>query len=172
MLNTALLLRMSQKSQHTRYEEIILGQTCCEEAPQFVPACARVSSKPIRHSSIWSIYGYARVSLLWEFSLNHNYLQSVLNFPQLGKHEFNLSDKGTCPYPRTQNFKILQVPVCYRTWVYLHRHLQIPKSVAIVEASLTTGGLGKSFLWPSKQHPADLCNVFDVKIVSIKSQMS
>lgn len=74
--------------------------------------------------------------------------------------------------PRTQNFKILQVPVCYRTWVYLHRHLQIPKSVAIVEASLTTGGLGKSFLWPSKQHPADLCNVFDVKIVSIKSQMS
>ena len=39
MLNTALLSRMSQKSQHTRYEEIILGRTCCEEAPQFVPAC-------------------------------------------------------------------------------------------------------------------------------------
>ena len=38
MLNTALLSRMSQKSQHTRYEEIILGRTCCEEAPQFVPA--------------------------------------------------------------------------------------------------------------------------------------
>ena len=37
MLNTALLSRMSQKSQHTRYEEIILGRTCCEEAPQFVP---------------------------------------------------------------------------------------------------------------------------------------
>ena len=41
MLNTALLSRMSQKSQHTRYEEIILGRTCCEEAPQFVPACQR-----------------------------------------------------------------------------------------------------------------------------------
>ena len=39
MLNTALLSPMSQKSQHTRYEEIILGRTCCEEAPQFVPAC-------------------------------------------------------------------------------------------------------------------------------------
>ena len=39
MLNTALLSRMSQKSQHTRYEEIILGRTCCAEAPQFVPAC-------------------------------------------------------------------------------------------------------------------------------------
>ena len=39
MLNTALLSRMSQKSQHTRYEEIILGRTCCEEAPQVVPAC-------------------------------------------------------------------------------------------------------------------------------------
>ena len=38
MLNTALLSRMSQKSQHTRYEEIILGRTCCEEAPQVVPA--------------------------------------------------------------------------------------------------------------------------------------
>ena len=38
MLNTALLSRMSQKSQHTRYEEIILGRTCCEEAPQFVSA--------------------------------------------------------------------------------------------------------------------------------------
>merc|ERR1712052_25060 len=42
MLNTALLSRMSQKSQHTRYEEIILGRTCCEEAPQFVPACLNV----------------------------------------------------------------------------------------------------------------------------------
>ena len=42
MLNTALLSRMSQKSQHTRYEEIILGRTCCEEAPQFVPACYSV----------------------------------------------------------------------------------------------------------------------------------
>ena len=30
---------MSQKSQHTRYEEIILDRTCCEEAPQVVPAC-------------------------------------------------------------------------------------------------------------------------------------
>ena len=38
MLNTALLSRMLQKSQHTRYEEIILGRSCCEEAPQVVPA--------------------------------------------------------------------------------------------------------------------------------------
>ena len=44
MLNTALLSRMSQKSKHTRYEEIILGRTCCEEAPQFVPACYRDTS--------------------------------------------------------------------------------------------------------------------------------
>ena len=43
MLNTALLSRMSQKSQHTRYEEIILGWTCCEEAPQFVPAWCHCS---------------------------------------------------------------------------------------------------------------------------------
>ena len=47
MLNTALLSRMSQKSQHTRYEEIILGRTCCEEAPQFVPAWWR--SRLIQH---------------------------------------------------------------------------------------------------------------------------
>ena len=39
MLNMTLLSRMSQKSQHTRYEEIILGRSCCREAPQFVPAC-------------------------------------------------------------------------------------------------------------------------------------
>ena len=32
---------------------------------------------------------------LLEFSLKHNYLQSVLNFPQPRKYEFNLSDKGT-----------------------------------------------------------------------------
>ena len=38
MLNTALLSRMSQKSQHTRYEEIILGRIRCEEALQVVPA--------------------------------------------------------------------------------------------------------------------------------------
>ena len=44
MLNTALLSRMSQKSQHTRYEEIILGRTCCEEAPQFVPAWSECRS--------------------------------------------------------------------------------------------------------------------------------
>ena len=48
MLNTALLSRMSQKSQHTRYEEIILGRTCCEEAPQFVPACtAHILTIPV-----------------------------------------------------------------------------------------------------------------------------
>ena len=46
MLNTALLSRVSQKSQHTRYEEIILGRICCEEAPQFVPAwCERECAK-------------------------------------------------------------------------------------------------------------------------------
>ena len=45
MLNTALLSRMSQRSQHTRYEEMILGRTCCEEAPQFVPAWTRVEMK-------------------------------------------------------------------------------------------------------------------------------
>ena len=53
MLNTALLSRMSQKSQHTRYEEIILGRTCCEEAPQFVPAWCSVShirARAIFHS--------------------------------------------------------------------------------------------------------------------------
>ena len=72
---------------------------------------------------------------LLEFSLNRNYVLSVLNLPQLGKYEFNLSDKGTCPSPRTKNIKILQVPACYRTWVYLHRHLQIPKSVAIEDAT-------------------------------------
>ena len=52
MLNTALLSRMSQKSQHTRYEEIILGRTCCEEAPlcfrdsviiQFIIGCPQRS---------------------------------------------------------------------------------------------------------------------------------
>ena len=45
MLNTALLSRMSQKSQPTRYEEIILGRICCEEAPQVVPACNRANSQ-------------------------------------------------------------------------------------------------------------------------------
>ena len=39
MLNTALLSRMSQKNIPTRYEEILLGQFRCEEAPQVVPAC-------------------------------------------------------------------------------------------------------------------------------------
>ena len=29
---------MSQKSEHTRYEKIILGRISCEEAPQVVPA--------------------------------------------------------------------------------------------------------------------------------------
>ena len=42
MLNTALLSRMSQKSQHTRYEEIILGRIFCEEALQVVPAWVQV----------------------------------------------------------------------------------------------------------------------------------
>ena len=38
MLNTAILSRMTQKTKHTRYEEIILGRIRCEEAPQVVPA--------------------------------------------------------------------------------------------------------------------------------------
>ena len=44
MLDTARLSRMSQKSQHTRYEEIILGRISCEEAPQVVPAWFAVHS--------------------------------------------------------------------------------------------------------------------------------
>ena len=43
MLNTALLSRMSQKSEHTRYEKIILGRICCEEASQIVPACTHTT---------------------------------------------------------------------------------------------------------------------------------
>ena len=63
MLNTALLSRMSQKSQHTRYEEIILGRTCCEEAPQFVPACTVLYSlKPS--------YNYAQPQ--WKYNKNHS----------------------------------------------------------------------------------------------------
>ena len=42
MLNTALLSRMSQKSQHTRYEEIILGRIRCEKALQVVRACPHI----------------------------------------------------------------------------------------------------------------------------------
>ena len=38
MFNTTLLSRMSQKTYRTRYEKIILGRICCEEAPQVVPA--------------------------------------------------------------------------------------------------------------------------------------
>ena len=53
MLNTTLLSRMSQKSQHTRYEEIILGRTCCEEAPQFVPACLCVHLRLTEDSWKW-----------------------------------------------------------------------------------------------------------------------
>ena len=44
MLNTALLSRMSQKSQHTRYEEIILGRIRCEKGPQVVRACNQLST--------------------------------------------------------------------------------------------------------------------------------
>ena len=45
MLNTALLSRMSQKSQHTRYEEIILGRICCEEALQVMSAWKQIQEK-------------------------------------------------------------------------------------------------------------------------------
>ena len=34
---------MLQKSQHTRYEEIILGRFLCEEAPQVVSACFKAN---------------------------------------------------------------------------------------------------------------------------------
>ena len=32
-----------------RYEEIILGQTCCEEALQFVPACREILHSNVLH---------------------------------------------------------------------------------------------------------------------------
>ena len=38
ILNTALLACRSQITEHTRYEEIILGRNRCNEAPQVVPA--------------------------------------------------------------------------------------------------------------------------------------
>ena len=38
MLSTALLSRMSQKTEQTRYEKIILGQIRCEKASQVVRA--------------------------------------------------------------------------------------------------------------------------------------
>merc|ERR1712004_725607 len=52
MLDTALLSQMSQKSQHTRYEEIILGRTCCEEALQVVPACYGLTGRPIKNAKV------------------------------------------------------------------------------------------------------------------------
>ena len=55
MLNTALLSRMSQKSQHTRYEEIILGRTCCEEAPQFVPAWYKINYRTGIITRLWRV---------------------------------------------------------------------------------------------------------------------
>ena len=36
---------MSQKSYHTRYEEIILGRIRCDEAPQVIPACPEVRNR-------------------------------------------------------------------------------------------------------------------------------
>ena len=38
MLKYCTFVAMSQKSEHTRYEEIILGRFRCLEAPQDVPA--------------------------------------------------------------------------------------------------------------------------------------
>ena len=38
-INSALLLRMSQKTKPTRYEKKILCRVCCEKAPQVVRAC-------------------------------------------------------------------------------------------------------------------------------------
>ena len=46
MLNTALLSRMSQKTEHMRYEKIILDQIRCEEALQVVPAWICISLSP------------------------------------------------------------------------------------------------------------------------------
>ena len=45
MLNTAFLSQMSQNTEHTRYEEIILGRIRCDEAPQVVPACPEVRNR-------------------------------------------------------------------------------------------------------------------------------
>ena len=45
MFTTALSSRMSQKSYHTRYEEIFLGRIRCDEAPQVVPACPEVRNR-------------------------------------------------------------------------------------------------------------------------------
>ena len=65
---------------------------------------ARVSSKPIRQSYT-DMLAYP---CLWEFSLNHNHNYAKCSeLPQLGKYEFNLSDKGTCPSPRTKNYLYL-----------------------------------------------------------------
>ena len=45
MLNTTLLLRMPQKTYHMRYEKIILGRICCEDAPQVVPAWKKIQEE-------------------------------------------------------------------------------------------------------------------------------
>ena len=44
MLNKPLLLQMSQKTQHTRNEKIILGRIRCEKAPQVVSACINTNN--------------------------------------------------------------------------------------------------------------------------------
>ena len=74
MLNTALLSRMSQKNIPTRYEEILLGQFRCEEAPQVVPACNcaclfsaffvyRRKNGPLLYLSIFGVNQFLMVTL-------------------------------------------------------------------------------------------------------------
>ena len=58
MLKTALLLRMSQKTYHTRYEKIILGRIRCEKSPQVVRVCSGKCSQKVAffHDFQLSIY--------------------------------------------------------------------------------------------------------------------
>ena len=115
------------------------------------------------------LYGYARISLLMGvFSQSQSQLCKVFWIPpNLANMNLICQKKGHVP-PRA--LKISRFS-CLVSNMSLPARAS-PKLLQVKMPPLTTGGLGKSFLWPSKQHPADLCNVFDVKIVSIKCQMS
>ena len=73
MLNTALLSRMSQKTQHMGYKKII----CCEEAPQVVPTWICISLSPYwkgeggqgHQQSISSLHDQANGTLTLTFTL-------------------------------------------------------------------------------------------------------
>ena len=77
MLNTALLSRMSQKTEHMRYEKIILDQIRCEEALQVVPAWICISLSPYwkgeggqgHQQSISSLHDQANGTLTLTFTL-------------------------------------------------------------------------------------------------------